>query len=220
MKDMPGLVRRKFYRDSANLSADAIKVAVQRQQALTTRTRTGWLRNGEFLPISVWEKNGYDKEAILAGCKEGDYYKDPQFNWTVYRVPVYSEQSGHEQEHEDKVDLSGRRHQKAALKRKASHARPKMVPVSDASDDAASGFSDSAGDGEDSDLDDESLASSRSRKRKAPKTTKVAAAAKPKKLSREEQKAAREEKKKAEQAKREDKKQATAQLKKVSTLVI
>ena len=222
MKDLGRVVKRKFYKDAAHLSADQIAVMCKRNLSLTNKARVGWHRNGEFLPLDVWASKGFDKVAIEAGARPEDFHTDEQFGWVVYRVPIYSEHQGHDQETADKVDLGGQARRTKALKRARELPGPMMVPISHEhdTDSEQTGFSESFGNDEDSDLDDESVASSHNRKRKAPKTTKVAVAEKPKKLSKEEQKAAREEKKKAEQAKREDKKQATAQLKKVSTLVI
>ena len=223
MKDLGRVVKRKFYKDAAGLSADQIAVLCKRNLSLTTKARVGWHRNGEFLPLKVWGTKGFDTKAIEDNARPGDFHTDQQFGWVVYRVPIYSEHQGHDQETEDKVDLGGRGRKTKALKRARDLPGPMMVPISHEhdSDSAQDGFSESVGNEEDSDLDDESVESDRSRRRRKPPAPKASPpAAKTKKLSKEEQKASREETKKATKAKAQEKKQATSLLKKVSTLVI
>ena len=205
-----------FYSNCHGLSAREImdRVTVARSLGMEQKQVSGWLQNGQYLPLAVWAKSGYDIQAIEENARPEDRRSSKQFKWEEFRVPVYSDHHGGETAVTDTMRLGPKQKKTRALMDLATPA-----PLEDlypGASDSGSGFSCSADEPESE--SSSSPPSPRPRKgasRKQKKYKVKKEATQEKKQTKEELAAAKKAEKEVAAKKKAEKKAAESQLKKV-----
>ena len=93
LRDMGlGPVTAAFYQKARSMRPDQIKLLSLTHAEITTEVSEYHEEKGKFLPLSVWEKKGWDVEDVKRVATGENYYEDANFG-KLYRVPVVTKGS-------------------------------------------------------------------------------------------------------------------------------
>ena len=146
LRDSPPDVFRNFYQSARSMSGTEIMALCSRQVSTSIDTTVGWAENGQFLPLSVWQKDGWNVQDIEAKAGPEDIRIDPQYGWKLYRVNVRSTEQGQKRTTRDTLELLAKGRTRA-LRRKATDESAKSIKDGAASDDRS--FSSESSDSQD-----------------------------------------------------------------------
>ena len=105
-----------------------------------------YAKEGRFLPIGVWEKQGYDIAKIEEHATEADKQWNSKWQWYEYRVPVETDEHTKEDSVTDSVTFRSKAKTRALKKRRTNESEA-SIPASPAPEEAPS--SESSGDDSD-----------------------------------------------------------------------
>ena len=165
LRDSPIDVMRDFYVKCKNMSASAIEGVCQRHVTATFEQKAGWVDNGLFKPLSVWVKEGWDGETIVAKAKPEDIRVDPDYHWDTYRVRIHSTFGGETRTNSDNIRLLAKARTRALRRKRTDESSVHSEPPKNDNDD----FSDeSSGDSDEAPLARNNKRASDNRGRNAP----------------------------------------------------
>ena len=127
--------KQAFMGDIADKNISQIRAILETKFTKRSQHGTYYDHNGEFLPLSVWEKRGYDPEAIKTLTPNSDKRVHPILGETYRVVLIKTGQSGYEGT-ENAEEMSKR--PKNALKSIGLEA-PEATPASSAAASSADG---------------------------------------------------------------------------------
>jgi hypothetical protein len=143
-KDLPKTVREEFYSEMAGKPADESRSKVQSLLKSFETHEENYAEQGEFLPLSVWARRGFDAEAITRDSTDVDIRDNVPQLGRCYRVRICSTglsgRRGMERSHTEtaggKSSQMGRAIKRKRAELAADVAEPKAPADSD--DDASS----------------------------------------------------------------------------------
>ena len=144
------------------MSGSEIMALCSRQVTTHQDTTVGWADKGKFLPLSVWEKDGWDIQAIQQKASAEDIRVDPQYGWPLYRVNVRATEQGQKRTTQDSLQLLAKGRTRALRRKATDEVSVKSIKDGAASDDRS--FS-----SEDSDSESDRKPLARKPKKKQPK---------------------------------------------------
>ena len=72
------------------MTASEVKALCKRQIHHIHQQEWGWVADGAYKPLPVWEKEGYNTEDIVNNAKPEDKQIDPVYKWVMYRNRAHS----------------------------------------------------------------------------------------------------------------------------------
>ena len=118
LRKVPLEKAQEFYKLAKSMTSEEIKALCQRTIVATKTTTTRWAENGQFLPLEVRAKAGWDAEKIKAGSDPEDIRYKPKYGRYVYRVPIEETGEGVDNKVEDGISFNSKKKTKALKRRR------------------------------------------------------------------------------------------------------
>ena len=165
LRDAPSEVSRNFYQAAKTMCSSQVEALCRRTVNHMHVQEWGWAADGEYLPLDVWSKRGYNGDDIVAKAFPEDKRKDPTYGWDLYRVRVHKTHEAEKHATKDSLDLLAKSRTRA-LKRRRTDESDLPIPSKSSS---SSSFSEEASASE----SEESKKGKKSKKSKGKKEKKV-----------------------------------------------
>ena len=140
LRDAPSEVSRHFSQAAKTMTASQVEALCRRTVAHMHVQEWGWAADGEYLPLDVWSKRGYNADDIAAKAFPEDKRKDPTYGWDLYRVRVHKTHEAEKHATKDSLDLLAKSRTRA-LKRRRTDESELPIPSKSSS---SSSFSEEA----------------------------------------------------------------------------
>ena len=124
MRKMPTDMMTSFYQRCKAMSCEGIRALLSRQVTAKWTDKTKYAMQGKYLPLSVWEKEGWPVKAIEENSgPEDKEWVDKYKIWT-YRVAIRMDEEGTENDVEDQINFKNKRKTRALKRRRTDDSEP------------------------------------------------------------------------------------------------
>ena len=90
LRDSNPEVFRSFYQQARSMSSSQVQALCKRQVHHVHQKEWGWVADGAYKPLSVWQKEGYNADDIVKNAQPDDKKVDPTYGWDLYRIRVHA----------------------------------------------------------------------------------------------------------------------------------
>ena len=124
LRQVPAEDAKKFYILAKTMQCDEIKALCERTISATKTSGTTWAEEGQFLPLDVWAKGGWDPKAIEENSLPEDMRRSEKYGWVTYRVPI--ESSGRKEDNlvHDSINFRSKKKTRCLKRRRTDESEP------------------------------------------------------------------------------------------------
>ena len=122
LRDAPQEVSRNFYKAAKTMTASQVEALCRRTVNHIHQQEWGWAADGEYLPLDVWEKRGYNPADIVSKAHPDDKRVDPTYGWDLYRIRVHKTHEAEKHATKDSLDLLAKSRTRALKRRRTDES--------------------------------------------------------------------------------------------------
>ena len=124
LRQVPPEDAKKFYILAKTMQCDEIKALCERTISATRTSGTTWAEEGQFLPLDVWAKGGWDPKAIEENSLPEDIKRSEKYGWITYRVPIESSARKEDTLVSDSIGFESKKKSRCLKRRRTDESEP------------------------------------------------------------------------------------------------